>query len=349
MKTSGKDEQQEETMAEDLVVTKYKMRGDIANRVLQSLVEASSPAVSVLSLFEKGDAMIMEETGKIFKKEKEMKKCIAFPTSIWSDQAYILKEGGLVKIDLGVHVDGFIANVAPTFVGTQVTGGKADVIKASHLCAEAALPLVKPGNQNTQVTEAWNKVAHSFNCTTIEGVLSHQLKQHVIDGEKTIIQNPTDQQKDHEKAEFEIHEIHAVDVLVNPSEQYGLKMKTSRVERRFDAMPSTLRVYEDQKKARWGVVECAKHELLQPFNVLYEKEGEFVAQFKFTVLLMPNGPMWITSGPFEPDLYKTEMEVQDAELKALLQCSTSQKTQKKKRKKATKSRECHQWGDIRRE
>ena len=43
--------------------------------------------------------------------------------------------------------------------------------------------------------------------------------------------------------------------------------------------------------------------------------GEFVAQFKFTVLLMPNGPMRITSGPFEPDLYKSEMEVQDVELK----------------------------------
>lgn len=27
------------------------------------------------------------------------------------------------------------------------------------------------------------------------GMLSHQLKQHIIDGEKTIIQNPTDQQK----------------------------------------------------------------------------------------------------------------------------------------------------------
>lgn len=42
--------------------------------VLRSLVEASSSGVSVLSLCEKGDAMIMEETGKIFKKEKEMKK-----------------------------------------------------------------------------------------------------------------------------------------------------------------------------------------------------------------------------------------------------------------------------------
>ena len=120
--------------------------------------------MSVLSLSEKGDAMIIEETGKIFKKEKEMKKGIAFPTSISvnncvchfsplkSDQDYILKEGDLVKIDLGVHVDGFIANVAHTFVvdvaqGTQVTGRKADVIKAAHLCAEAALRLVKPGNQ----------------------------------------------------------------------------------------------------------------------------------------------------------------------------------------------------------
>lgn len=60
---------------------------------------------------------------------------------------------------------------------------KADVIKAAHLCAEAALRLVKPGNQNTE-TEAWNKVAHAFNCMLIEGVLSHQLKQHMMDGEK---------------------------------------------------------------------------------------------------------------------------------------------------------------------
>ncbi|NXC92512.1 PA2G4 protein, partial [Cercotrichas coryphoeus] len=71
--------------------------------------------------------------------------------------------------------------------------------------------------------------------------------------------------KDHEKAEFEVHEVYAVDVLVSsgegkakdagqrttiykrdPSKQYGLKMKTSRaffseVERRFDTMPFTLR------------------------------------------------------------------------------------------------------------
>ncbi|KAG9340240.1 hypothetical protein JZ751_021681 [Albula glossodonta] len=401
---SGDDEQQEQTIAEDLVVTKYKMGGDIANQALRAVVEAAKEGVSVLSLCEKGDALIMAETGKIFKKEKEMKKGIAFPTSVSvnncvchfsplkSDPDYTLKDGDLVKIDLGVHVDGFISNVAHSFVvgankETPVTGRKADVIMAAHLCAEAALRL------NTQVTEAWNKIARSFKCTAIEGMLSHQLKQHVIDGEKTIIQNPTDQQrKDHEKAEFEVHEVYAVDVLIStgegkardggqrttiykrdPSKQYGLKMKTSRiffseVERRFDAMPFTLRAFEDEGKARLGVVECAKHELLQPFNVLHEKEGEFVAQFKFTVLLMANGPMRITSGPFQPELYKSEHEVQDADLKviacdpnpahtnlcwhaignrfyfitkedALLQSSASRKTQKKKKKKASKNAE----------
>lgn len=38
------------------------------------MVETAKPGVSVLSLCEKGDAYIMAETGKVFKKEKEMKK-----------------------------------------------------------------------------------------------------------------------------------------------------------------------------------------------------------------------------------------------------------------------------------
>lgn len=102
----------------------------------------------------------------------------------------------------------------------EATGRKADVIKVAHLCAEAALHLVKPGNQNTKMTE----VAHSLNCTSIEGMLSHRLKQHAIDGEKTISQNPRDQQKkDQEKAEFEVHEAYAVGVLVSSGDAGQLK------------------------------------------------------------------------------------------------------------------------------
>lgn len=72
---------------------------------------------------------------------------------------------------------------------------------------------------------------------------------------------------------------------------------------------------------------------------LFLFQGEHVAQFKFTVLLMANGPLRITSGLFEPELYKSEYEVQDPELKALLQSSASRKAQKKKKKKASKNAE----------
>merc|ERR1712083_1018197 len=85
---------------------------------------------------------------------------------------------------------------------------------------------------------------------------------------------------------------------------YMLKMKTSReflsqVNKSYGTMPFNLRNFEEEKKARMGVVECVKHNVIQPFHVLYEKEGTFVAQFKFTVLLMPNGPQKITGNDQE--------------------------------------------------
>lgn len=59
---------------------------------------------------EYGDKLILEETSKVFKKEKELKKGIAFPTCvsvnncichfspIASDPDVTLKEGDLVKM-----------------------------------------------------------------------------------------------------------------------------------------------------------------------------------------------------------------------------------------------------------
>ena len=39
--------------------------------------------------------------------------------------------------------------------------------------------------------------------------------------------------------------------------------------------------------------ECVQHELLQPYPVLWEKEGDHIAHVKFTVLVMPNGRLFL--------------------------------------------------------
>ncbi|XP_076342217.1 proliferation-associated protein 2G4-like isoform X2 [Tachypleus tridentatus] len=109
-------------------------------------------------------------------------------------------------------------------------------------------------------------------------------------------------------------------VYKKTDEIYQLKMKASvaffsEVEKKFGNMPFTLRALEDEKKARMGVVECVNHKLIEPFTVLYEKEGELVAQFKFTVLLMPSGSHKITGEAVDWDMYETEHDIKDDTIK----------------------------------
>lgn len=77
--------------------------------------------------------------------------CICHFSPTKNDSDYILKEGDVVKIDLGAHIDGFIAVAAHTVVARTdpsaiVKGRTADVILATYWASQAALRLLKPGN-----------------------------------------------------------------------------------------------------------------------------------------------------------------------------------------------------------
>lgn len=375
MSESG--DETETTIANDLVVTKYKVAAEIANKALKAVIDSCIVDASVLSLADIGDNLILEETKNIFKKDKEMRRGVAFPTCISinncighyspvkSDPEIKLAEGDVVKIDLGAHIDGYIAVVGHTLVvGANAekpcTGPKADAIHAAYQAAAVALRLVVPGGENEAVTDAIQKVAESYKCKPISGMLSHQLKQFKIDGEKSIIENPTEaQKKSHEKCEFEVNEVYAIDILVSTGEGkgreidakttvykktdevYQLKMKASRtvlsdVDNKFGVMPFSLRFFENEVQAKMGLKECVNHKLIEPFPILHEKEGEFVAQFKFTVLLMPTRSHKITGLPLDLTAYKTDLKIEDESIVKLLN-SSNPDSKKKKNKKAKKA------------
>ena len=44
-------------------------------------------------------------------------------------------------------------------------------------------------------------------------------------------------------------------------------------------MPFNIRNMEDEKKARMGVVECVNKKLIEPFQVLFDKEGGYFIFF----------------------------------------------------------------------
>merc|ERR1712060_573223 len=141
-----------------------------------------------------------------------------------------------------------------------------------------------------------------------------------IDGNRSII-NAETQEERVDEFEFEMNEVYCIDVVMSTGEgkgketeirstvfkravenSYNLKTQKARqfiseVNRRFPALPFTLRAIEDEQVARIGVSEAKRHELLDEYPVLKEKDRETVAQYKFTVLLLPGGTKRITGLP----------------------------------------------------
>lgn len=365
---------EDETLSSDVVVNKYQMAAQMVNEILKKLISEAVEGVQVGYLCTLGDTLILEKTSKVFIKEKDVAKGIAMPTCISvdhcichfsplrSDAPVVLKNGQMVKIDLGVHIDGYIATAAHTVVvgaspTRKVTGVHAVLLKATYDAMEVAIRMLQPGNKTMDITTAIDKVAADYGVIPIENMVSHQLMRDQIDGEKQIIQNPGEKQRmEMEKFTIEKYEVYAIDILFstgkgkakdmdtrttvfkrNEDVQYSLRLKAARAlmkdcKDRFGVMPFTLRAFEDEVKAKMGVVEPEKHGLLRPYQVYYEAVGEVVAQFKATVLIMPNGLLKIAGLPLDMNLIDTDAKLKDSGLIATL----NSQLKKKKKKPAKK-------------
>jgi len=187
-----------EDLSSPQVVDKYKDAANIANRVLNELLVQIAPGQSVYDLCFMSDNLINQLVSSVHTRIKE--KGVAFPTCISVNNCagnfsplsaidtYVLQQGDVAKIDLAVHIDGYVSTVAhTTVVGTiqeAITGRVADVICAAYFAGECALRLIKPGKINTEVTNAIQRVANVFNVRPVQGVLSHELSRFVVDGKK---------------------------------------------------------------------------------------------------------------------------------------------------------------------
>lgn len=359
------------------VVTKYKEAGEIASAVYQKVMANCVAGASVRALCTEGDAMILAATSKVYNKKvdgKPVEKGVGFPTCVSvnhivchfspleSDPDMTLADGDVVKIDLGVHLDGYIAVVAGTFVvgaskENPVTGRKADAIMAAYKASEVALRMIRPGGSSKDVTDAIQAVTADFDCKPIEGMLTHQIKRNVIDGDKQIIQNPAEQhRKEHKECTFEVNEVYGVDVIATTGDgktrlselrttvfkrtdaKYALKMKASRtfyseVQKKFTTMPFSLRACENETTARTGMKECRDHKLVAPFDILTDREGQFVAQFKVLCLCMPNGNLRGSTAAFDEEIVNSEHSVSSEDFNKLLAQQVTNKAKKKKKNK----------------
>ena len=132
------------------ILDKYKAVAQITNEALKKVMSLCKVGADIFAVCQEGDKFMEEEVRKVFnnKKSKKLERGIAFPTCIsvnnvirhyspLSDESSSLAEGDVAKIDLGCHIDGYIAQAAHTIVvqsdpSKKVTGKKADVILAAY-------------------------------------------------------------------------------------------------------------------------------------------------------------------------------------------------------------------------
>lgn len=362
-------DEQNDSLADSAIVGKYHSAADVVNKALNEVSKMCVPNAKIIDICVAGDKIINDSLKGQYTKGN-IEKGIAFPTSIsvnhivghyspLSGDTALLAEGDVVKIDLGAQIDGYICAAACTVIASAspnaTTGNKADVICAAHFAAEAAYRLLKPGKKNTEVTEAINKIAAEYKVNAVEAVLSHQMKQYVIDGNNVILSK---QSLDHKVEEFafEENQVFCIDIVMSTGEgktketdhkttvfkraidqNYSLKLKASQylfkeINTRFPTFPFALRAF-DESRAKLGITECLKHDLLHTYPVMAEKQGEFVAQFKFTALIQSTGTKKLNS--WNLPFVTSEHKITDPAIIELLATNPEPAKKKKDSKPAT--------------
>ena len=136
--------------------------------------------VTILHLCQKGDALLDEEVGKVYK-GKKISKGIATPVTVspsshvtpftplvsdTEDAAITIKAGEIVKIQLGAQIDGHGAIVCNTIVvrkeqgkETDITGRNADLLLATHYANELLIRLMVPPSLLVSGTDEEKKKA----------------------------------------------------------------------------------------------------------------------------------------------------------------------------------------------
>lgn len=132
---------------------------------------------------------------------------------------------------------------------SPISGREGDVIEAAHQSCEAILRLLRNGKKSYEITDLVQKLTGEYECIPIEGMISHAVHQDNMEGEKTIMLNPTnDQRRQVPEVILEEGDAYVIDVLITTSDgklkphtgrttvykknvdaNYQLKLKASKV------------------------------------------------------------------------------------------------------------------------
>lgn len=99
------------------------------------------------------------------------------------DDESVFRKGDLVKVDIGVHIDGYIGDIARS---KAIGGGHKELIKASESALEKAIDIIKPGLMTSDVGAVVEETIQSFGFKPISNLTGHMLTEWNLHGGVTV-------------------------------------------------------------------------------------------------------------------------------------------------------------------
>jgi methionyl aminopeptidase len=291
---------------EEEELERFRQAGKIASKVREESRSLIMVDASYLDIAETVEQMIVEEGAKpAFPVNISVNEIAAHYTPE-IDSEETLGEKDMVKIDIGVEVQGALADTAYTIDLSEENG---DLVKASEEALEAALVAMKPnftiGNLGGVIEDAIKKKGFK----PISNLTGHMIKSNDLHAGVEIPNIRTDD-------EFYLMEgdIYAVEPFattgggyvadLNQVEIYSLyspgkiRMRQSRkiveyVLKNFGMLPFAERwirkEFQSKVLVSAALKELLKNHFIRAYPVLKESEGGLVSQAEHTVYIKEDG------------------------------------------------------------
>jgi methionyl aminopeptidase len=152
----------------------FMKAGKIAAKVLSLVEDEVKPRVKVLKICNLAEEKIMEfgASGIAFPCNISINNEAAHYTSPYADSK-VFPDKGLVKIDIGAHVNGYISDTAIT---VDLDGSYEKFISAAKDALEAAIETVRPGAKLGDVGKSIERTIKGYGLKPIHQLSGHQLK-----------------------------------------------------------------------------------------------------------------------------------------------------------------------------
>jgi methionyl aminopeptidase len=288
----------------DEILEAYREAGRMAARILGEGTAMVRVEGSILEVVEAVEARVREEgAGLAFPLNLSLNEDAAHDTATPKDPR-VFRKGDMVKMDLGVQLDGYIADTA----ATVDLGDHPRLVEASQAALEAAIARVRPGVTTGDLGAVIQGEIEGRGFRPVANLTGHGLDRYRIHGPPTIpniaIQGGAVLQ---EGMAFAIEPFASTGTgMVSDAPRIQIYQQIAEKPVRLPAAREILARVKDRNglpfARRWldgtrleiGLATLVRASILHAYPVLHDRPGSLVSQAEHTLIVTADGAIVTT-------------------------------------------------------